>query len=155
MGFWRKYFYDKYPETGTDKSILLKRASWSRGNLDNISSVLLSNDKRSIFVSAPNTEWYQFDRYLLDTGIGKPIRIYRTIQFLIEKHHINKALYYNKDGNRFDLSDKCLLLTPYLFEITKEFLDLWVTILLYENYIKICISPKGKVKWEQVNILIR
>jgi len=92
MGAWLKIFKDGTKENGSDEKITKGKASWSRGQLDNIKEVKLFNIKQEASLSIPNTSWHQFDRYqvAVTTGKQKSEITHRVVQAEIKLHHINQ-----------------------------------------------------------------
>lgn len=93
MGSWVKIFKDQTKEHGSDKDIELKKASWSKGRLDNIISVQLFEKSVCCVLSVPNTEWYQYDRYMASLSVGsQSFRSARVVQAKITPSHVGKYI---------------------------------------------------------------
>jgi len=146
MGAWVKLFKDGSSEHGSDLDIKEGKASWSRGLLDNIVSVHLSDKMYCCALNVPNTEWYQYDRYMATLGaVGNNMssRTARVIQAKVQPEHVGKKI--------------CLTIFPYTtiatfcndilkdgILISQEHVGLWVTMyILTNNKIGITMSKKG------------
>ena len=151
-GSWIKFFVDDTKEIGHDLDIENGQASWSKGCLDEIKQVNLSFGMRSTHLVVPNTEWFQFDRFiclLSPEGTHTPTRIARAVQAKITSEHLGKCLSHSKDsGHLFwvevgehegkeDMS--CIM-------ISKRHVNRWLTIVIpYNDYPYMSFAPKGKL----------
>lgn len=87
MNGWIKYFAFGRPEYGTDKDVINKSASWSRGRLSEmIAAELWHNDLRVVRIVGPG-EYHQSDDFSVSLHYSKPDRIIRRLQFLIQPQH--------------------------------------------------------------------
>lgn len=95
-GSWVKIFSDGSSEEGHDFLIDKGEASWSRGKLSDIREVFLSAGLSASVLEVPNTEWYQFDRYMaFMMNESKPVRKARYVQAKILPEHVGMYLCYN------------------------------------------------------------
>ena len=100
MGAWIKFFADGSKETGTDAAIQDGSASWSRGKLDDIKSVSISDGLNFCTMEVPDTEWHQFDRMMASIayGVNRPRRVWRAVQALVKPEHVGLSLYCKMNG---------------------------------------------------------
>lgn len=132
---WTKIFEDGTKEYGTDYRISTGSASWTRGQLNNIVEVQLSNRIMLASLSVPNTSWHQFDHFIvvLDLDTSKPKRICRVVQAEIKEHH--KDMFLIKDCyNKYSFS---IVVTSTKntesIQITEEMIGKWITLVIYET----------------------
>lgn len=146
IGSWLKLFVDGSVEHGSDYQILDGDASWSKGRLENIISVMLSQNINSCSLYVENTEWHQFDRYIVPVSQGTHTsqRTHRVLQAKIQEHHLGLYLNTHIIGSYFrwisiDENGKDT-------RITKEHIDKWLTVILplYEKT-EIKFLNKGKM----------
>lgn len=144
MDAWIKYFNDGSVEIGSDDLIKEKKASWTNGKLSNISKVSISGFSKNAILDIPNTEWFQFDKYLLHLEDSSPFRIARIIQAQIKEPFINQYLCYNKNkSDLFYLSNKRIKFSK---KIEKDMLGKWISIVILDNKIDSFIVPnKGSL----------
>jgi len=135
MGVWIKLFNDGSSEHGSDSDIINKQASWSRGRLDGIESVQIFEGNVGVVLVVPNTEWYQYDRYvaLLDTpGVHVPTRVARVVQALIKPEHIGKRVNFKQAIGLFYASLEDTPSEQGLL-VCKEHVGLWISIYVLIN----------------------
>ena len=145
-GTWLKFFNDGTLERGSDVDIDKGLASWSKGRQDNIKSVHLEHNFNTCCLSLPNTQWYQYDRYMAMLGqAGNNVskRTGRVIQAQIKQEHVGKTLssMVSKGITVANLDD-----TPSEngILISQKHVGLWVTMyILVNNQIGITICEKG------------
>jgi hypothetical protein len=79
MNGWTKIFTDGTTEYGSDLDVLTKKASWSRGKLDNVTAVSVQQDKYRIAISGQGEYWQSDD---LEVVLGEivPTYVVRRIQ---------------------------------------------------------------------------
>lgn len=130
IGSWIKSFVDGSIETGSDRDIEEKKASWSKGRLDCIKEVLLIDGFLSCSLSLKNTSWYQFDRFIvpLEVGTNRPLRTHRVIQAEIKEHHVGKYLTIQQPCCSFFCFS--LIDTPTDFKIEQKHIGKWISIIL-------------------------
>jgi hypothetical protein len=150
-GSWIKIFKDKSKEYGSDLDIINKNASWSAGKQRDIAEVFLSDGVCSLSFSVPDTEWFQFDRYLayLSFGTNSSVRTHRVVQAKIKENHIDcflaaslKDTYFcwavlDKDkDNEHD----------YIYQIKENDIGKWITIsLVNRKSVSVSFATKGKM----------
>ena len=157
-GCWIKIFDDNTKEHGSDSDIQAGKASWSQGRLNNIKEVLLFDNGFMIELSIPNTDWYQFDRYLAAVAIGKnvPERTHRVIQAEIKKHHVGNLLVGSiKNHTLF-----CYLINKddkkeydFKVQIEEQHISKWISVVLSKHKRKMPIvlfGDKGKIQWPNI-----
>ncbi len=146
MGAWIKLFKDGSSEHGSDLNIKEGKASWSRGLLDNIKSVQLFDKTYCCVLDIPNTEWYQYDRYLAMLGnVGKNMssRTARIIQAKITPEHIYKTLCLTEFPGVL-MATLCDDKSKDGILVSQEHVNLWVTMyILVHGQIGITISKRG------------
>lgn len=132
MGAWLKLFSDGSSERGSDGDISEGKASWSRGRLRDIDSVYLSDNRFVCVLQVPNTEWYQYDRYMAPLGVvGKnvSIRTARVIQAKIQPEHVGNKIHSKFNGGvlfvRFSNAGDTI--------ISQEHVGLWITVYILNN----------------------
>lgn len=148
MGTWIKIFKDGSVEHGSDKDILKRKASWSKGKLTDIESVKIFENNLCGSMIIPNTEWHQYDRYMASLLSFKDsnqqsCRTARVIQAKVKQEHVGKyinhkymsGMLFVNLGNKAN-NDNIL--------ITKNHIDLWITLyLLCNGQTGIVICEKG------------
>jgi len=150
-GSWIKFFEDDSKEYGSDLDIQSSKASWSRGRQDKIKEVFLSDGICSLVLTVPNTNWYQFDRYITSLGIGvnTSFRTYRVIQAEIKSFHVDSYLIGFLSNQFFGwavLSEKEDKAYNYCYQIQKTDIGKWVSLsILKEGRISISFTSKGKI----------
>lgn len=98
IGSWIKVFTNKTSERGYDYLIDNKKASWSKGSLENIKEVFLSDGIVAGTLEIPNTSWHQFDRFSFRLNEDNhPTRKARFVQALIQEEHVGSYLCYNNN----------------------------------------------------------
>lgn len=80
MGQWTKFFFDGTKYIGSDKSIALRKASWTKSRNDGIVSVLLEHNNKSIQIFGTGNYW-QADRYVYSFSQQSSILTARCVQF--------------------------------------------------------------------------
>ena len=141
-GKWIKHFTDGSTEEGSDHNIAFGNASWTRGRLEDISKVELTNGAYNAILEVPKTEWLQFDRLQAMATIGKnilPTRQYRVIQALIKPEHVGSYL----------LVGQSRIGKTFFWKLAKT-LDSSITNDSYRNIIKDAIGPADVDKWFSV-----
>ena len=148
MGYWTKHFLNGSKETGTDRAINNKEASWSRGKLESIQEVVLSDHLIIATLFVPNTSWYQYDRYEFYSGTGETKRVARIIQAEITSDHLGLffACVKNHLGMYYaSLEDFVIEDSIFCKEILDKDIGLWATIKLRHNNLPlVTIDGKGK-----------
>ena len=145
IGYWKKHFSDGEKEFGPDNT---ETTSWSKGRLDDIREVHLSDDSSNARLVLPNTEWHQFDRYELNLETGQEKRTLRIVQAKIQKEHLGFMMQYggNDDFLIVQYLNNASETIRYPSEtITENLLGKWATVVLPKNkkpYFLIC--NKGK-----------
>jgi hypothetical protein len=154
MGTWIKLFNDGLSEVGSDSDIDQNKASWSRGRLDNIYSVQITERILDGELRVPDTEWHQFDRFEVSVGTsgttsGK--RIARVIQAKIQDCHMGMFICYNIDNSKFLWAsiESCLPKsegTQRAIKITDAYLGQWLSLRISANRkSEIYIGERGKL----------
>ena len=132
MSYWIKIFSDYSIENGSDYNIINNNASWTKGRLVDIGSVNLFFVNKLVSVCAPNTEWYQFDRYLslLISNTTQNNRVARIVQFKINKDISNKYIHiYKYSNNRVTI-----YVSSRKSDIKLDnYLNKWVSVILEKN----------------------
>lgn len=140
---WVKIFSDNSRENGDDKLVAQGLASWSRGCLDAISTVILYNDFMSVSLSVPGTEWHQFDRYQLVASIGTTNNIstliYSVIQAKILSQHVNLNICIDDESVVISKAGHGAI-------ITDDLVGKWISVLVSKNGRYICIADKGTMR---------
>jgi hypothetical protein len=153
MGTWIKLFSDGPSEVGCDSEIEKGNASWSRGRLDSISGVQITEGTIDGELRIPNTEWHQFDRYessLGGIGVSPIKRVARIIQAKIQEHHLGMFLCYNIDDSKFLWAsvESCLPKSEGIqraIKITDTYLDHWLSLCICANRkYELYIGERGK-----------
>ena len=164
IGFWTKVFNDNSYELGSDPDIKAGKASWTRGRLDNIKIVIISDGATHVHLDVPGgTDWYQFDRFVVPVSVGTqtPLRTHRAIQAKIQEPHIGSYLYaegFSRDYCFFISPDKAhsdSITNCFCEEITEEMLDMWVTVIIPHGkkpYYTI-VNNKGSINGDFKQIL--
>lgn len=151
MTGWIKFFSDGTKESGDDLAISRREASWSNGRLDHIEQVLLLGNRSSCYLKVLDTEWHQFDRFIVPVteGTHRPYRTHQVIQAKVQEEHVNKFLQCSCSGNNFFwavLNEKKDDLY-FVKQITKHHVDKWITLVLpTKDYPVISFSSKGKMR---------
>ena len=98
MPGWIKFFCDGTKETGYDHEIEAGKASWSKGRLDDVSHVQISNGFNVCTLEVPDTHWHQFDRFIAPVGIGeqKPARTHMVVQAQTTPSHVGYVMIYSQ-----------------------------------------------------------
>jgi hypothetical protein len=152
MDLWIKFFKDGTQEQGTEKDIRAGFASWSRGCLDNITSVKLAHKVRTCTLAVKETEWHQFDRYvaIISGGSQRPKLVCRAVQALIDKSHIGQYIIYTRSGSSYHASivsempsiKRAVFVKPVL----EHYVGSWLTIAMPHNdYPYIALAAKGSL----------
>ena len=143
---WVKYLTNNRFEVGSDNLIKEGKASWSRGNQTDIKKVVLYGFDKGISLDVPSTNWYQFDRFITDfsSNSNPSLLVYRAIQAQLTEYHLNNYICYNINKNTPNLlfvsnTKKGVLNT----KILEEYINKWLTCLIYKEEIKIIITDKG------------
>lgn len=148
MSMWVKHFIDGTKEIGTDSDIQKKEASWSRGRLENISYVEISNKIVLASLSVPNTEWHHFDHFIVGVDLGKPSsqRVLRVIQAKIKDEHVGNLILPKWYGSYyFSVTIEKLNINKECIPITKDMRDKWITIVFPERGApKYLITERGR-----------
>ena len=147
MGAWVKIFSNLTSERGSDYDIEVGKASWSKGRLNNITSVQIIENRLCGVLAVPDTTWHHYDRYTVllgkyGTNISK--RILRVIQAKITPQHI---------GKRIDHSSSAFFLYVELKSTPKESgvlirqeVGKWISLYVCSNgKAGFSISSKGKI----------
>ena len=151
IGAWEKVFSDRSFEIGRDEDIENKRASWSKGRLDDMIACWLYGFMCRILIVLPNTEWHQFDRYEVPLAVGnhKGKRILRALQAEIKPEHKDSFIVRTVKGEfdekqEFRFSDEpsedsaCIL-------IDENNIGKWFTATIdFNGTIRFCFTDKGK-----------
>lgn len=74
MNGWIKYFADGTQESGSDADVHNKKASWSKGRLDNITAVAVVHGKLAAGIGGKG-EFWQSDDYEADLLINRPSKL--------------------------------------------------------------------------------
>lgn len=150
-GAWEKVFSDRSFEIGRDEDIENKRASWSKGRLDDMIACWLFGFMCRILIAIPDTEWHQFDRYEVPLAVGKHDgkRIIRALQAKIQPEHEGKFIHHLIEGE-FDEKQSFMFFddpsdeAPSIF-ITEENVGKWFTVTIdFNGKIKFCFTEKGR-----------
>jgi hypothetical protein len=149
-GTWVKFFTDGTQEHGSDIDIANRTASWSRGRLSDVTEVSISEGTRSVHLNAEDTEWHQFDRFVIPvaTGTHRPQRTHRVIQAKIQPHHVGLLVEMKKTST----ITLCSLVgdkTKYTGEerIIEDDVGLWLTVILpAKDKPYAVIAERGKIK---------
>lgn len=163
QGGWVKNFYGSNKEYGYDDLVEEKKASWSRGLLDNIESVAIFNQdsKKTFTLAVPNTEWHQFDRYHSIVSVSAESICYRTarvVQAKILSSHLSMGFVSQKDYKPGFLNTyfylKAFKENSHLGSIINgDSIGKWLSlILLPDDKVAVQISDRGKVKWQAAHI---
>ena len=106
MDYWMKFFHDGTKEKGTDADIANRSASWSRGRLKGIKSVIITY--AGTIVRVYGTDIWQKDQYVSHMHLpGR--RIARSLGVRIVHDDVGKLAYIKHEGNNvyvLDLVDK-------------------------------------------------
>lgn len=76
---WTKHFLDGYSECGDNEAVMNKKASWSRGRLDNMWATCLKQGDQHIHISGLGDYW-QSDDYEVCIAEKWPTMVTRRIQ---------------------------------------------------------------------------
>lgn len=88
MNGWIKYFAFGEPEYGQDKDILRKKASWSKGRLENmIGAEVYHNNFRVIKISGPG-QYHQSDDFEISMLKSIPVHKVRRLQKKIKEQDV-------------------------------------------------------------------
>jgi hypothetical protein len=149
MSAWIKIFKDGSSEHGTDLEVDTGKASWTKGRLDSIVEVQISNKAIVACLTLSETEWYQFDRFIIDFDTQEKTRVFKVIQGKITRKHVGKYLretHINTCMYNFFLDNKTS--SDRDIFITKDMVDLWVGVSLPEIGTPcVCVSEKGKFRY--------
>ena len=147
MSAWVKRFTDETTEVGSDQNIALGKSSWTKGRLDNIKEVFITDGLSSASFIFPNTQWHQFDRYKVEFDTKKSVRIFRAIQVMITEDYVDKYICYNCNNARFmwacikDFRGK----GASYFKIQNEHVSKWLTLLVSINdKPQLLLTEKGR-----------
>lgn len=156
MDTWIKKFVDDSKEMGTDKLIKEGKASWTKGRQKDIVSVTLSFDNVLATLessSSRDSEWYQFDRYVVEGGITK--KIFRVLQVLITPREVGQEIkqtmfIYN------NINILGLFIEPKFeknsnwYSIKTSDVGKWLTIVIEKDSFKMLFAEKGKYAGEDI-----
>jgi len=152
MGYWQKVFTNGNREIGLDEDVDIGKASWSRGCLTDIKEVLLIDGLTHCKLTVPNTEWHQFDRFIVPVAAGKqtPIRTHRVIQAKICEHHVKQYLACSRSGGYFFWAIVSNIDAIGNSFFSKELLEIhvgkWITIILpHRGYPELLFGTRGKL----------
>ena len=153
IGSWQKIFVDGSTEDGHDKKIARGEASWSKGRLDGIVEVNLSEGIVFCVLTVPNTKWHQFDRYVIPAceGTHTPTRIYRAVQAEVQEHHVGMFVVCQHANGRFFwaiVAHSKAPETDYCFNkpITEAQVGKWVTVVLPQRGSPfMSFAPRGRI----------
>lgn len=163
-GGWIKKFYDNNQEYGFDCLIKDKKSSWNKGRLNDIETVSLFNKRSHVkyYLSIPNTEWHQFDRFhaiASESDKALSYRAGRVIQAKILPEHVSMKIAKRKVQGQDDVISYYFFLEQLDSGlggeniITQQAVDRWLSlILLPDNKCAIQMAEKGKIKWQAVHI---
>lgn len=139
QGYWIKILHNDKIELGSDSKIASGLASWTKGS-QNIKKVFLSDGIVAVSLESNiDSEWYQFDRLVVQMANGKQNsqRVSRAIQIKIRKEHVGSYLQGEGIGRDyiFSIVDKPSIVNSlsdlvnfYSIEIIENMIDKWVTI---------------------------
>jgi len=134
MGAWVKFFKDRTTERGSDLDIEEKKASWSKGRLDDIISVQISQRTLCGVMSIPDTEWHQYDRYMASLSVGpqQSFRSARVIQAKVNTKHLGKNIIITNSTGiiSIELTNQS---TKDTMPIKSEHVGLWITLYILAN----------------------
>ena len=164
IGFWTKIFKDNTWESGSDIDIKAGVASWTKGKLDNIKIVILSNGLMRVHLDVPDeSDWYQFDRFIVPVSEGtqQSIKTHRAIQAKILPSHIGSCFYaegFNYNYCFFVSADRIYTdaLTNYFStEITSDMINKWFTVVLPWKKKPYCViaANRGNIDGDLKQIL--
>jgi hypothetical protein len=155
MAGWLKIFKDNTKEYGGDEDIAKGKASWSRGKLDNIAEVRISNNRQTASLSVQETSWHQFDRLMVGVSVGTqhPTVTHRVIQAEVKPHHVGKSLICSNTGGCFFwavVDEPNASSELFSKQITEAHVGKWITLILPErDYPSIAFSVRGKMNDNQ------
>lgn len=145
MGAWVKFFEDGSHELGTDDQVNSGEASWSKGRLDSIKEVHLTNKVVLASLNVPDTIWHQFDRFSFSFDTNTSSRLLRVVQAEIKEHHkdmfllkewAGKYLFWVSVENKNGIES---------IKITKDDIGKWITLVLPEDgHPYAVITSKGR-----------
>jgi putative ribosome biogenesis GTPase RsgA len=144
LGSWVKLFCDGTKEFGSDFLIRCKKASWSRGRLTDIQSVFVEEGGVASCLTVPNTEWHQFDRYLVileSSGKQRSTLFAKVIQAKVTEEHVGKYISSSKIDSvvYFSVEEK-----KSGIMITSEDVDKWLTVAIKNKSINVFLGSKGQ-----------
>lgn len=149
-GAWVKFFTDGTQERGSDADISRGSASWTRGRLDSIEEVSITEGRISCKLKVADTEWFQFDRLAapMAPGVHRPCRTHRVIQAKIKDHHVGLSVEGLQDGPQrrwYWLDNKSFGATVMKIALTD--VGKWITAIIPSRGIPyVVISERGKIR---------
>jgi len=99
---WVKHFNDGTYETGYDKQVKARKASWRHGRLDGLVAADIISNGIQVTLNAGEGEWWQSDT-LVSTFRGKDepgqnTYLTRRVEYQINQKDIGKWLYASVDA---------------------------------------------------------
>jgi len=150
MARWVKFFGDDTKESGSDQEIEAGVASWSKGRLDGISCVRLFNLFNVCVLKVPDTEWHQFDRFVVEANPGthKPVRTHMVVQALLKEQHVGCLMVCDRGTShrlRVEIKKKNGK-RKFIKEITERDVGRWITLVAPSKGLPyVAFADKGRL----------
>lgn len=118
MHGWVKHFADGTKEIGSDRAVRLKRASWSRGRLNDMVGAEIIHGSKRLAILTPG-EFWQSDDYDVNIFEPTPSLAIRRLQYKIQRG----------DSLRAEWLEDSLVLRPGIgfFALEKD-IGRWMTL---------------------------